>query len=81
MCAPDFFKQLTALIYINISVHIPVEQLQGHGVSIVVRHQVHSLIDQTQVGHQGLHHAGLLENRVLVGSLDWKKKQRRMWEI
>lgn len=49
--------------------HTPVEQLQGHSVSIVVGHQIHSLVAQTQVSHQGLHYAGLLEDGVPVGSL------------
>lgn len=51
--------------------HVPVEQLQGHSVAVVVGHQVHSLVAQAQVSHQGLHHTGLLENGVLVGSLGW----------
>lgn len=49
--------------------HQPVQQLQGHGVSIVVGHQVHSLVAQTQVGHQGFNHTGLLEDGVLMGPL------------
>lgn len=49
--------------------HTPVEQLQGHGVSVVVRHQIDSLVAQTQVGHQGLHRTGLLKDGVPVGSL------------
>lgn len=51
--------------------YVPVEQLQGHSVSIVVGHHIHSLVAQTQVSHQGLHHAGLLEDGVPVGSL-WR---------
>lgn len=49
--------------------HIPEEQLQGHSVSIVMGHQIHSLVAQTQVSHQCLHHTGLLEDGVPVGSL------------
>lgn len=63
--------------------HIPVEQLQGHSVSIVVGHQIHSLVAQTQVSHQGLHHTGLLEDWVPVGSLgcsDTKGNELRMCE-
>ena len=51
--------------------HIPEEQLQGHSVSIVMGHQSHSLVAQTQVSHQGLHHTGLLEDGVPVGTLGW----------
>lgn len=49
--------------------HRPVEQLQGHGVSVIVGHHIHSLVAQTQVSRQSLHHTGLLEDGVLVGSL------------
>lgn len=47
----------------------PVEQLQGHRVSIVVGHNIHLLIDEAQVSHQGLHHTGLLKYGVLVWPL------------
>jgi len=53
----------------NVLTHTPVEQLQGHSVSIVMGHQINSLVAQTQVSHQGLDHTGLLEDGVLVGSL------------
>lgn len=57
------------MIHTNNVLHTPVEELQGHSVSIVVRNHVDSLVDQTQVGHQSLHHTGLLKDRVLVWSL------------
>lgn len=50
---------------------VPIEKLQGHSVPIVMRQQIDSLVAQTQVSHQGLHHSGLLKNGVLVGSLEW----------
>lgn len=57
---------------------VPVEQLQGHSVPIVVGHQVHALVAQTQVSHQRLHHTGLLENGVFVGPLG-RKAQNESW--
>lgn len=52
---------------------VPIEQLQGHGVSVVMGNQIQSLVAQTQMSHQGFHNTGLLENGVLVGSL-WVQK-------
>lgn len=45
----------------------PVEQFQGHSVSIVMGEQVNPLLHQTQVGHQRLHNTGLLKDGVAVG--------------
>lgn len=51
----------------------PVEQFQGHSVSIVMGEQVDPLLCQTQVGHQRLHNTGLLKDGVAVGPLSGRK--------
>lgn len=58
----------------SLSTTIPIQQLKSDGVPVVMGNQVDSLVTESQVSHQGLHHTGLLENGVLVGSLGWQNK-------
>lgn len=73
------------IICMNKLAHTPVEQLQGHSVSVVMGHQVDPLVAQTQVGHQRLHYTGLLEDGVPVRPLglmrhraSWRKNKNQV---
>lgn len=65
------------MIHTNKVLHTPVEQLKGHSVSIVVRNHIDALVDQTQVGHQSLHHIGLLKDGILMWPLRGNERQEK----
>lgn len=70
-------KRLTSVFLCAFSLFPPVEQLEGYGVSVVVGDEVDPLVAEPQVGQQGLHHTGLLEDGVLVGSLGCCRQGKR----